>query len=319
MRLLVLSDLHLEMGAATQPGAVCGHCGSQYGRSALNPGATWSMGTCGVCAVRASVTEARDFGLLQSDWDLKLPSPDAYDVVVLAGDIQVGVQGLYWAAKTFRKPVIYLPGNHEFYGARLERMAVEMRACAKELGIHYLDNDALTLDGVRFIGSTLWTDFELFGSGMPDIGRALHAAKNYISDFSTIIYGTTGWFRPEQSVALHRVARQFLADELAQPFDGKTCVITHHLPSKRSVAERYADDVLSAAFASNVDDLVEQADVWIHGHTHDSFDYELKGCRVACNPRGYPDRKRSGYENRAFDAGKIIDIGTPAPKRRATP
>lgn len=320
MRLLILSDLHLEMGAATQPGAVCADCGSQHGRSAMNPGATWSMGACGVCGAQAHVTESRDFGLMKSDWDLKLPPADAYDAVVLGGDIHVGVAGLYWAKNTFTKPVIYVPGNHEFYGARLERMAVEMRACAKELGIVYLDNDVVEMDGVRFIGATLWTDFELHGSDMASVGKALFEAKNGISDFNTIIYGTTGWFRPEQSVTLHRVAREFIAGELRKPFAGKTCVITHHLPSERSVAARYASDVLSAAFASNADELVGQADVWIHGHTHDSFVYELGRCRVVCNPRGYPDRKRGVYENREFNAGLIVDTdASPAPLRRPGP
>jgi predicted phosphodiesterase len=278
-------------------------------------GSTWHTGPCGVCGNVDGVTSPDEFGLLGNDWNLKLPDENAYDVVVLAGDIHVGVKALYWAAKTFSKPVIFVPGNHEYYGNMLQRIGVEMRACARELGIHYLDNDVIEMDGVRVIGSTLWTDFELFGSGKAEIGKALHSAKNGISDFNgTIIYGTTGWFRPEQSVTLHRVARQFIVNELAKPFQGKTCVITHHLPSMRSVSPRFAADVLSAAFASNLDDLVEQADIWIHGHTHDSFDYALGKCRVVCNPRGYPtNRMRNSYENCEFDAAKIVVVGSPAP------
>lgn len=321
MRALILSDLHLEF-RARQPGYVCGDCGAKYGLSKMMYGGTWNTGPCDVCGKTTGITSPEEFGLLGSDWLLKLPDPASYEVVILAGDIHVGVKGLYWAEKTFSKPVLYLPGNHEYYGNRLERMAVEMRACAKELGIHYLDNDVLELDGVRFIGSTLWTDFELFGSDMPAISKALHAAKNGISDFNgTIIYGTTGWYRPEQSVTLHRVSRQYITDKLAKPFDGKTCVITHHLPSMRSVSPHYAGDVLSAAFASNLDHLVVQADTWIHGHTHDTFDYELGKCRVVCNPRGYPDRLRDCYENEDFVSCKIIEIGSPSPvpKGRAQP
>lgn len=311
MKALVLSDLHLEF-RAPQPDRVCDDCGIKYGLGKYLDGATatWHKGPCGVCGTVTDITSPEEFGLLGNDWTLKLPDPDEYDVVILAGDIHVGLKGLSWAAKTFSKPVLYLPGNHEYYGNRLERMAVGMRAYAKELGIHYLDNDVLELGGVRFIGSTLWTDFELFGSDMPTIGKALHSAKNSISDFNgTVMYGTTGWFRPEQSVTLHRVARQFIVDQLAKPFAGKTCVITHHLPSIRSVSPRYASEVLSAAFASNADDLVKQANVWVHGHTHDSFDYQIAGCRVVCNPRGYPDRLRDTYENREFDPQKIIEVG----------
>jgi predicted phosphodiesterase len=308
MRILVLSDLHLEF-RASQPSYVCGVCGSKYGLGKMMDGGTWHTGTCGVCGTETGVTSPDEFGLLGNDWTLKLPDPGQYDVVVLAGDIHVGLKGLGWAARTFAKPVLYVPGNHEFYGQRLERMAVEMRAYSKELGIHYLDNDALELGGVRFIGSTLWTDFELFGSSMSEIGKALHEAKNRIADFNgTIIYGTTGWFRPEQSVTLHRVCRQFIADELAKPFDGKTCVITHHVPGMRSVSPRFANQVLSAAFASNLDDLVAQTDTWIHGHTHDAFDYVAGICHVVCNPRGYPDRLRDTYENPNFDSAKIIEV-----------
>jgi predicted phosphodiesterase len=317
MRALILSDLHLEF-RAPQPSFVCNACGIQFGLGKLIDGATWHPGPCGVCGTETSVTSPVEFGELANDWNLKLPNPDYYDIVILAGDIHVGVKALYWAATTFSKPVLFVPGNHEWYGNRLERIAVEMRACAQELGIHLLDNNVIELGGVRWIGSTLWTDFELLGSGMADIGKALHAAKNGIADFGgTIIYGTTGWFRPEQSVTLHRVCRQFIADELAKPFPGgPTCVITHHLPSKHSVSPRFANDVLSAAFASNVDDLVEQANLWIHGHTHDPFDYQLGKCRVVCNPRGYPDRLRDRYENRGFDAAKIIEIGSPVPAPR---
>jgi predicted phosphodiesterase len=322
MRALILSDLHLEF-RAPQPSFVCSPCGTKFGLGKLIDGATWLPGPCGVCGTTTDVTSPVEFGELANDWNLKLPNPDEYDVVILAGDIHVGVKALYWAAKTFSKPVIFVPGNHEWYGNRLERIAVELRACARELGIHYLDNDVLILKGVRFIGSTLWTDFELFGSGMAEIGKALHAAKCGISDFNgTIIYGTTGWFRPEQSVTLHRVARQFIADELTKPFDGQTCVITHHLPSLTCVADKYKDDILSAAFASRLDDLIRQVDgLWCFGHTHMPVDIQSGTCRLVCNPRGYPDRLRDTYENPNFNPGLIIDTDTlgMAPKGRVVP
>lgn len=243
------------------------------------------------------------------------PETDA-DAVVLAGDIAVGLAGLRWARDSFKDlPILYVPGNHEYYGARLEPMAVELRSCAKELGIHYLDNDVIEVAGVRFVGSTLWTDFELFGSGPQAIGDALRAAKNYICDFLSIRFGTTGLLRPEQTIALHREARSFIGEALARPFDGPNVVITHHAPSWASVVPRYQKEITSAAFASRLDHLVEQANLWIHGHTHASIDTRIganpSNGRLICNPRGYPNRTRGGFENPQFDLVKIVEVFLP--------
>jgi len=218
------------------------------------------------------------------------PQTDA-DVIVLAGDIGEGVSGLYWARRqeAFRgKPILYISGNHEFYGARLERMSVEIRHCATELGIHYLDNSVLDLNGVRFIGATLWTDFALFGEDLASVGKCLHVAQQFIADYSAIIYGTTGFMRPSHSMELHKVSRSFIERSLAAPFDGPKVVITHMAPSVRSIQDKYKEDLTSAAFASRLDHLVEKADLWIHGHVHSHFDYLVGSCRVVCNARGYP-------------------------------
>jgi Icc-related predicted phosphoesterase len=80
-----------------------------------------------------------------------------------------------------------------------------------------------------------------------------------------------------------------LAKSLSQPFSGKTVVVTHHSPSSRSVAQRFAQDLLTPAFASNLEEMMgsHRVALWIHGHMHDPFDYEIFGTRVVCNPRGY--------------------------------
>ena len=322
MRILVLSDLHLEF-RAPQPATVCGACGFRFGPRKSTVGATWYMGRCGVCGHETDVTEPRDFGYLGNDWNLRLPDPDAYDVVVLAGDIHSHTHAIHWAAKTFSKPVILISGNHEFYNGHLHGLSVEMRKCAQEYPhVHLLDNDSVVIGGVRFVGAVLWTDFMLHGDELSVIHACMADAKRYMTDFSSIRFGSTGWFLPGDSVKLFRVSAMYLRETLAAPVDGPTVVVTHHLPSKRSVATRFENDLMSAAFASNLDDLVAQADVWIHGHTHDSFDYEIGKCRVVCNPRGYPtNRIRDTYENAMFDSAKIIEIGSPspAPKGRAAP
>lgn len=203
---------------------------------------------------------------------------EAADVIVLAGDIAVGTEGLTWAFETFHRyelPILYLAGNHECYGGHVSKVSIALRDVAKELGIHLLDNSSVIIGDVKFIGATLWTDFRLWGDSPAKIGEALHHAKNGIADFSVITFGSTGWMTPSDSVKLFNVSKESIENELAKPFDGKTVVVTHHLPSMKSVAERFKKDVLSAAFASNLDDLVAKADLWIHGHTHDSFDYNI--------------------------------------------
>jgi predicted phosphodiesterase len=142
------------------------------------------------------------------------PQSDA-DVIVLAGDIGVGVNGLFWAAfqEAFMgKPIVYVSGNHEYYGTRLERTAVELRATAKELGIHYLDNDMTEVLGVTFIGATLWSDFELFGAAHLPV--TLDVARTHLTDCGRIVYGTTGWIRPEKMIELHRISRRYLENTL---------------------------------------------------------------------------------------------------------
>jgi len=323
VKLLVLSDLHLEF-RAPQPSNVCGACGDRFRLGKWNEGATWYHAHCGVCLQEADVTEPRDCGYLGNDWNLRLPDPSTYDVVILAGDIHSHTHAIPWAAKTFpTKQVVYVAGNHEFFNGHLHGLCVQMKQCAESYpNVHLLDNSSMVIDGVRFIGAVLWTDFKFFGNTMASIGRCLHEAKNYMMDFSSIRFGSTGWFLPADSVKLFRVSAMYLRETLAEPFDGPTVVVTHHLPSRLSVAKRFEKDLLTASFASHLDDLVEKADCWIHGHTHDSMDYELGKCRVVCNPRGYPmDRIRDKYENPDFDSCKIVELDVPAPasRRRAVP
>jgi predicted phosphodiesterase len=321
-KILVLSDLHLEF-RAKQPDYVCRPCSDQYRiHNKFLDGYKEVECACGVCGKTAICTSPGNTGDLNNSWNLGLPDPDTYDVVVLAGDIHLDSRGIRWAAKTFQqKYVIYIAGNHEFYGSHLHKLSIEMAATAKEFpNIHFLDNSATVINGVRFVGATLWTSFELFGKGPQIIGSSLHAAKNCMADFSSIRFGSTGWMSPSDSVKLHRVSAAYLGDELAKPFDGQTVVVTHHLPSMKLVATEYETDLLSAAFASNLDHLVEQADFWIAGHTHVGFDTMIGKCRCIVNPRGYPDRLQGGYENRAFNPQLIIDLAAaPAPARKTSP
>ena len=217
--------------------------------------------------------------------DFEPPAMDA-DVVVLAGDIAVGKGGIEWAARSFpRVPVIYVPGNHEFYRHDIG-IAQELADAAPE-HLHLLNDSACLIGGVRFFGATLWTDFEFYGEG--EAWHSRRRARQMMADFSIISNGDHR-FTPEDSVALHRQSVAWLDAELGRSFDGPTIVVTHHLPAEESVADEYKGDPLNPAFVSRLDHLIERhrPDLWVHGHTHRPCDYEIFGTRVVCNPRGYP-------------------------------
>lgn len=216
--------------------------------------------------------------------DFKAPTTRA-DVVVLAGDIGVGLEGLHWAQKQFPdQPVIYVPGNHEYYRNNTD-LIDDLKARATR-NMHVLNDDQVIVNGVRFLGSTLWTDFALLG--LEKQVPAMLEAQQYMTDF-VVIGHEDHCFTPRDALQLHTNSRAWLTSMLAQPFSGKTVVVTHHAPSSRSISRRYVGDLLSPAFASNLESLMgdRRAVLWVHGHVHDSFDYVVDGTRVVCNPRGY--------------------------------
>lgn len=233
--------------------------------------------------------------------EFEAPAVDA-DVVVLAGDIGVGSGGVDWAARQFpERPVIYVPGNHEFYGHDVRDM--DMFRDAAPSNVQVLNEDSCEIGGVRFLGCTLWTDFQFDGRGEAWFAR--HAARKRMSDFALIRNGNRT-FTPEDSVDIHRSSVSWLVTELEKEFDGPTVVITHHLPEALSVAERYRSDPLNPAFASKLEGIFEKyrPDLWIHGHTHEPCDYEIFGTRVVCNPRGYPRES----QEKMFSPGLVVAI-----------
>jgi predicted phosphodiesterase len=233
------------------------------------------------------------------------PLNDA-DVVVLAGDISRPREAAAWAMR-FSRPVLYVAGNHEFYGSSIDGAAEELKRLCAGTNVHVLDRDEVVIGGVRFLGATLWTDFRLFGNAAAD-GAAKAEARRLLRDFSRIRRRETdeALFTPEDAAALFDEDSRWLAARLAVPHDGPSVVITHHAPSRRSIHARFADSLLNACFVSDAEHLLGRAALWIHGHTHDSFDYVVRGTRVVCNPRGYA--KGGVNENRHFDPDLMIDI-----------
>jgi predicted phosphodiesterase len=228
------------------------------------------------------------------------------DVVVLAGDIVPEHYGIEWARQAFPEtPVIYVAGNHEYYAADLEAVLMRTRERAAQLGVHYLERDQVVIDGVRFLGTTLWTDFD-FPVGRPALSRTRvdWIAREKLTDFRVIRY-RGGMLHPDAWRDLHRESRAWLTRELSDPFEGPTVVVTHHLPHERSVHAEFTDHPLNPTFVSHIPDLVRApVDLWIHGHTHCSMDYVVNGTRVICNPRGYAPADL----NKEFDPTLVLKV-----------
>lgn len=230
------------------------------------------------------------------------------DVVILSGDVCPGVRGVMWAQETFEVPVIYVPGNHEFYGKRRVMKHVgDMKKKAEGSNVHVLYNDAVEIEGVRFLGATMWSDFDLFKNPI-----SIMIAQEKMNDFSfdrrdaSIMVDVGKPFTAMHSRTEHFVTREFLRAELEKTFEGKTVVVTHHAPSIQSVAEKYKHDALTPAYASSMENfMLMGVDLWTHGHLHDNSDYMIGDTRVVCNPRGYHN---PNMLNGDFDPTLVISL-----------
>lgn len=239
--------------------------------------------------------------------------PD-FDVAVFAGDVaRPMAAALSWIAdqrhRDFlaNRPIIYVPGNHEFYRSEMSANLKAGKLAAEELGIHLLAPGAVTIGNVRFIGATLWTDYRLLG----DRRRGMEEAARGLNDHRLIrivIDGANMPFNPARAAYLHKRDTAFIERQLAEPFSGATVVVTHHAPHPDSIQPIYKGDALSPAFASDLSGLIleHQPDLWIHGHDHGSHDFRVGQTRVFANQAGYPGAK--GRENPDFDPRCVIEV-----------
>ncbi|MBM1182413.1 metallophosphoesterase [Pseudomonas lundensis] len=217
------------------------------------------------------------------------------DLVVLAGDIHKLDKGVKWANEAFTHTVLYVLGNHEFYSGHFDRTIEKARAAAAE-HVHVLENQSYVANGVRFLGTSGWTDFSATG----DVAAAMSVARAEMTDFRAIRADKNfRRLRPDDVATRNRETREWLASQLATPFAGKTVVITHHAPIIEMSGSEHSGH-LTAAYCNSWHALVDKADAWIFGHTHCSIDVELFGCRLISNQRGYPG------EDCGFDARKVV-------------
>lgn len=235
------------------------------------------------------------------------------DVLVLAGDIGKGTNALN-LFRDWPAPVLYVAGNHESYGAAWADTIVALREAARGTSVRVLERDEADFGGVRVLGCTLWTDYRLRSNRTQR--QLMEHAELRISDHRQIRGEDGRYFTAADALQEHELSRAWLASELVRPYDGKTVVITHHGPNPLSVHPRYLGDPTNAAFVSDLSELLEKGpDLWLHGHVHDSFDYNVNGCRVVANPRGYPRNASSceqvtdlEYENARFQCALVLEV-----------
>ncbi|MFD2053745.1 metallophosphoesterase [Mesorhizobium calcicola] len=246
-----------------------------------------------------------DLHLEVADLRQPLAIPDA-DVCVVAGDLcRAPANGVYWLAENIAHamPCVYVAGNHEFYRGTIKEGLEDGRAAATRFpAVHFLENQAVVIGGVRFLGATLWTDYRIEGN--PEV--AMFHARQSMNDYSQIAAQRNPWqrFLPLTAYRMHQESRHVIETALkSEPVP--TVVVTHHLPHANSIPNRFKGDLLNAAFASDLSQVLEvgQPALWVHGHTHDSCDYQVGNTRIVCNPRGYED------ENGKFDRALVIRLG----------
>ena len=265
---------------------------------------------------------------LTRGWDL--PAADArprFDVLVVAGDLITRMErGVAWLRERVPDfPIVYVPGNHESYGCDVDRTVEKARQAAEGSKVFVLQNEAIRLGNVTFAGTTLWTDFNLFG----DQRRAMAVAADRMNDFRKIrLSRYQDRFRPQHALARHMESRAFLEGEMRKTRDGALVAVTHHAPHPgrsfpRYQRERLSDDqILTAAYRSDLTTLMwptpiegtrnslRPADLWIYGHTHQFEDVTIGSTRVVSNAKGYgpwvPQHRT--WDNSRFDPNFVIEI-----------
>lgn len=248
------------------------------------------------------------------------PAPGA-DLLVLAGDV-----GSYqrrrdgsampepdWGLRRFADwpvPVLYLPGNHEYDALDVDEAHAALRASCERLGLRWLERETWVWRGVRFVGTTLWSDYDAIRPPGTDPllqrEKAFRAANHYLRQMDARRHGAL--FDAAAMRELGLECQTWLRAALADPFDGPTVAITHFAPTLHSADPRYGLTPGTAGFCNALDDLLPQADLWLHGHLHCPTDVRVGRCRIRANPLGYHDKK----EQLAFDPVCLVTVGPEA-------
>ena len=249
------------------------------------------------------------------------PAPGA-DVLVLAGDIGSYQSGSALLAQGdadfglarfsplhgWPVPVVFVPGNHEYDGLDFDAAHARLRETCERLGLVWLERETWHWQGVRFVGTTLWSDFDALAHGLPLAaalqaqGKAMRAANYHLRKTGTTRKGLPWLADGVREQALQ--CQDWLAAHLTQPHEGPTVVVTHFAPSLRSADPRYGLTPGTAGFCNALDDQLAHADLWLHGHLHCPADYRVGRCHVCANPLGYARKQ----EQARFEPQALIRV-----------
>ncbi|KAB2727401.1 metallophosphoesterase [Brucella anthropi] len=245
-------------------------------------------------------------------------APD-YDVIMIAGDLNAAPDihlTLEFLIRRYKKPILYVPGNHEFYqnkwliddrdrsleSDRQTIKAIETLSLQWPQRFYCLDADEVIIGNTRFIGASLWVDFLMRLPAKSDLRQRMWMARQMLNDFHAICMQDGKRFTPENMLDLHRSDAAYIRKKLAEPFDGPTVVLTHHMPHPDCTPPAYAGQDANFLFACGAEafnDILhsDQApDLWICGHTHHTFDVQIGQSRIVCNPYGYKwEQDRNGF------------------------
>lgn len=256
--------------------------------------------------------------------DLPIENRNDADVLIMAGDICVA-EDLHnhaeddsvhlgqraEAARTYRAffrrvceqypNVIYVMGNHEHYHGKVDQSRDVFLTEFERMGlpIRLLERETLEINGVTFIGSTLWTDFN---SNNP---ISMYECQSMMNDYRIIRVARDNYrrLRPQDTLDEHIKNKNYIKETLKST-KGPVVVVGHHAPSLQSVKPRYENEFhLNGAYRSNLDEIMlahPNIKLWVHGHTHEVFDYEIGFTRVVCNPRGYINYERGSHESEPY-------------------
>lgn len=220
------------------------------------------------------------------------------DLLILAGDIGEGKSARPFIESQLEiSPIIYVLGNHEFQNNHLDKTIKYWKNLGLD-GLYVLEMDSVTFDNITFLGCTLWSDI----LGGDPVTKAL--AKSNSNDYK-LIWNGNHLLTPDETMKIHQESVSWLEQNLSQNLE-KVVVITHFLPSLKSLHPNYQNSNIAGTYYSNLDWMIEkyQPDFWIHGHIHQSMDYDIGKTRVICNPRGYEHEE----PNILFNPSKIIEI-----------
>ena len=237
-----------------------------------------------------------------------LDTSEKADLFIDAGDT-----GGYTATKNFYnhkfwkdKQAIFIGGNHLGYGEKKTLPEIENDLSSKfclENRVSFLQNSERKFGNIIILGTTLWTDFNVFGNQKHD----MRVCDEGMNDFRSILYTKDSYLTPKDSITLHNLSKRYIHNRLIKNKKYKFIIVTHHTPSLRSTSQYYMDNPLTAGFCNDMEDFIKQHDnilMWIHGHVHNTCSYMVGEVPVLCNPFGY----RRFFESTGFVTKAVLDI-----------